>query len=152
MIFEAFKMQQHTHTDPPEGSDNRTGVRPWSCGSARCPGRIQQCEAPWIRHTGTQPGPQSRSCRRSRCSPSRGMEGDRDRRERDRGSVSVGRTEGGPKTTSSRDGATQSLFRSDKSTSLERNCKFIDEKMRREGHQQAEELKGLTPLGLHHHG
>lgn len=70
----------------------------------------------------------------------RGTHGDRDRRERDRGRVSVGRTEGGPKTTSSRDEATQSLFRSEKSTSLECNCRFIDEKRRTSAGRGAERV------------
>lgn len=43
---------------------------PWFCGSAPCPVQNQQCEAPWIRHTETQPGPLSHSCTTSQCSPS----------------------------------------------------------------------------------
>lgn len=51
---------------------------PWSCGSAPSPDQNLECAAPWTPHTETQPGPRSRSCTTSRCSPS----GERRRRKR----------------------------------------------------------------------
>lgn len=48
---------------------------PWFCGSAPYPARIQECAAPWTRHTETQLGPLFRSCTTSRCSPSRKRRG-----------------------------------------------------------------------------
>lgn len=66
----SFILQQITECNIRQCVCEENGDLPLFCGSALYPARIRACEAPWIRHTKTQPGPPCRSCTTSRCSPS----------------------------------------------------------------------------------
>lgn len=55
------------------GREAEAGGSPWFCGWTQSSAHVGSCTAPWTPHTGTQPGPHCRSCRRSRCSPAGGQ-------------------------------------------------------------------------------
>lgn len=64
-----------------ESRQAEAGGSPWFCGWTRSSAHGGRCGAPWTPHTGTPPGPRCRSCRRSRCSPARGVtQGEKDDR------------------------------------------------------------------------
>lgn len=54
------------------GREAEVGGSPWFCGWTQSSAHVGSCIAPWTPHTGTQPGPHCRSCRRSLCSPAGG--------------------------------------------------------------------------------